>query len=148
MNKKDGFSAIALLALGLFALIKVLQLRVGSLRAPDTAFFPVLLSSLLILLSLILLGRSVWIKRIDQGGVSLGAHWKSLILVIPAFVAYAFLLEPIGYIVTTVLLILLVAKLASCSWKEAVWISVACTIVSYVIIIGLKGDLPKGILPF
>lgn len=149
MNKNDGFSAIALLALGFFGVIKGLQLPLGTFRAPDTAFFPVVLSSLLILLSLILLGRSLRVRRIEQGGVHFGERWKRLIVVVPAFVAYFFLLEPIGYVLTTVAMIILVAKLVNCSWKEAVAISIVCTVVTYILIVRyLNGPLPKGIIPF
>jgi len=149
MNKKDCFSAIALLAFGLFGAVKGLQLPLGSLRTPDTAFFPVVLSSLLILLSLILLGRSLWVGQLEPGGVNFGEHWKRLIVVVPALVAYFFLLEPIGYLLTTVAIIILVAKLVNCSWKEAVAISIVCTVVTYILIVRyLNGPLPKGIIPF
>lgn len=149
MNKKDGLSAIALLAFGFFGAIKGLQLPLGSFRAPDTAFFPVVLSSLLILLSLILLGRSFRVRHIEQGGVYFGKHWKRLIVVVPALVAYFFLLEPVGYVITTVAMIILVAKLVNCSWKEAIAISTVCTVVTYLLIVHyLNGPLPKGIIPF
>lgn len=149
MNKKDGFSAIALLALGFFGAVKGLQLPLGSFRAPDTAFFPVALSALLILLSLILLGRSFRVRYIEQGAVYFGKYWKRLIVVVPALVAYFFLLEPVGYVITTVAMIILVAKLVNCSWKEAVAISIVCTVVTYILIVRyLNGPLPKGILPF
>ncbi len=148
MNEKDGISAIALIALGLFAVIKGLQLPVGTLREPGTSFFPILLSSLLILLSLALLRRSIWVKQVAQGGARFGEYWKSLIIFILTFVAYAFLVAPVGYILTTVSMILVVARLANCSWKEAAWISVVCTVGSYILIVNLNGNLPKGVLPF
>ena len=149
MNKKDGYSAIALLALGFFGAVKGLQLPLGSFRAPDTAFFPVVLSSLLILLSLILLGRSLRVRQIEPGGTYFGKRWKRLIIVVPALIAYFFLLEPIGYLLTTVAMIILVARLVDCSWKEAIAISTICTVVTYTLIVHyLNGPLPKGIIPF
>jgi putative tricarboxylic transport membrane protein len=149
MNRNDGISAVALLALGIFALIKALQLPVGNVRMPDTGFFPVVLSALLIILSLILMARCLWGKLIRENGHLFGAQWKKVVIVVAGLIAYCFLLTPIGYIPTTVAIIVLVSRLTHCSWKEACAISVVCTAVSYVAIVGyLKGSLPSGIMPF
>ena len=149
MNRKDVFSALALLALGAFALLQALRLPVGTPRAPDMAFFPVLLSSLLIVLSMILLGQSLRSKRVQRGRLNLGEHWKKLIPVIVSLIAYCYLVEPVGYIISTILVIILVAKIVNCSWMEALTISVVCTVVSYVLVVHyLKSPLPQGIMPF
>lgn len=148
MNRKDGLPAITFLGIGLIALIAVCRLPIGTITAPDAAFFPMLLGSLLVLLSLVLMGRSVKVKFSKQGRVSEN-RWKKLILAAAGLVAYAFFLKPVGYVVCTVLVLILFAKMGSCSWKVALTVSVLCTLLSYVVFRWyLQSPLPQGVIPF
>ncbi len=153
VNKKDIGAALFLLAIGGIGLYKALLLPLGDLRAPDTAFMPVLLCGLLLTLALVLLVRAVWGRHepaAPAAGDTFAEHGrKKLLLVVLSFVAYCFLLDPLGYIIATALVIVIVARLMRCGWAETVAMALICAIGSYFLIVKyLKGPLPSGLLPF
>ncbi len=147
MNKKEASSALVFMGMGVIILVALHRDPVGTLAAPDMAFFPVVLSILLIILSLILIGRSMnetW-KKPER---LLGAGWPKLVPVIASLIAYTFLFEPLGYVLCTALLLILVGKLANCSWKVSILISLICTFFSYAVFGWyLHIPLPSGVLP-
>ena len=149
MDRKDCVAGVFLLGLGVFALVSALHYPVGTLHQPDTAFFPILLSTLLIIFSLISIGKSLLPKPHPQGGLHLGPHWKKLIPAFLGFGAYVVVFQPVGYIVSTLLLIVFFVKLVNPSWKAAFSISILCTALSYFVCVRyLHTPLPQGILPF
>jgi putative tricarboxylic transport membrane protein len=153
VNKKDIGAALFLLAIGGIGLYKALLLPVGDLRSPDTAFMPVLLCGLLLTLALALLARAVWSgpqATLPPAVETFAKHGrKKLLLVVLTFVAYCFLLDPLGYIISTALVIIIVARLMRCGWAETVAMALICTVGSYFLIVKyLKGPLPSGLLPF
>ena len=153
MNRKDIGSALFLIAIGGIGLYKALLLPVGDLRAPDTAFMPVLLCGLLLALALVLLMRAIWSRQepvLPATGDTFAEHGrKKLLLVVLTFAAYCFLLDPLGYIISTALVIVIVARLMRCGWAETVAMALICSVGSYFLIVNyLKGPLPSGLLPF
>ncbi len=147
MNKKEALSALAFMGIGIIVLVALYPAPVGTLAAPGMAFFPVVLSILLIMFSFILIGRSTkekW-KKPER---LLGAKWSKLVPLVASLIAYTFLYEPLGYVLCTAVLLILVGKLANCSWKVSVLVSFICTFLSY----GIFGwylhiPLPRGVLP-
>jgi len=130
------------------ALITMYRLPFGTLHGPDSAFFPVILSILLIGLSLILLGQSIIIKLAVQRGLW-EDRWQKLIPAIGALIAYAFLLKSVGYIICTLSILIFSARQEKCSWKASFLISFLCTFLSYSVFRWyLKSPLPQGIVPF
>lgn len=149
MNKKDAIGALAFLGIGLFAFVKGYQLPFGSIHAPDMAFMPLVLSAVLILLSLVLLGRSLLSKSRGEDRINLGKHRKRLIPLIAGLVIYGLLLRYLGYMASTLLVILLAAKIADCSWKAAFSVSISCTVLTFILFrVYLQCPLPKGVIPF
>jgi putative tricarboxylic transport membrane protein len=147
MGKKGMIPAFAFLAIGVVALVTMIQLPFGTIHEPDSAFFPVLLSLLLIVLSLVVLARSILSKL--TGPRLWGDQWQKLVPSVAALVAYAFLLKSVGYVICTFCILILVGKLEKCSWKATLLISVACTFLSYSVFRWyLKSPLPQGIVPF
>ena len=148
MEKRDQFPALTFIGIGVIALIALSKLPFGNVREPDTSFFPVLLSVLLIILSLALLWKSVASRVVPQGRFW-EERWKKLIPAIAALAVYAFLLKPVGYVVCTFFILILFAKIEKCSWKAAFLVSVFCTFFSYSLFRWyLQSPLPQGILPF
>jgi putative tricarboxylic transport membrane protein len=63
---------------------------------------------------------------------------------------FAYLLEKIGYILSILLLMLFLFKvMGSQKWHIAIISTILCTLFVYAIfVLGLKSQLPRGILPF
>lgn len=148
MNPKDAPPALIFLGMGLIGLWAIYRLPLGTISAPDTAFFPAILTGLLILLSLILLGRSRKEKIRNHPGEG-WALFPKLIPPAAVLILYAFLLKPLGYVVSTTAIVLFFARMAHCSWRTALTISVLCTFLSYALFRWyLQSPLPQGIVPF
>ena len=148
MRQKEKFPALLFLAIGMTALITMYRLPFGTLHEPDSAFFPVILSILLIGFSLILLGQSVITKSAVQRGLW-EDRWQKLIPTIGALIAYALFLKSVGYVLCTLLILLFSARQEKCSWKASLLISFLCTFLSYSVFRWyLKSPLPQGIVPF
>jgi putative tricarboxylic transport membrane protein len=146
--KEDKISALGFLGMGVTALVTMHGLSFGTIREPGTAFFPVLVSILLILLSFSLLVRSLMVRM--KGTSQLWSdRWIKLIPSVAVLVSYAFLLKPLGYVVCTIPTLIFFAKLERCSWKTTLLISFLCTSLSYIVFRWyLQSPLPKGIIPF
>ena len=68
---------------------------------------------------------------------------------IVGLIAYTFLYEPLGYVLCTAVFLILVGKLADCSWKVSLLVSLICTLLSYTIFSWyLHIPLSQGILNF
>lgn len=148
MSQKDKFPALVFLAIGMMALITMYRLPFGTIQEPDSAFFPVILSILLIGLSLILLGQSIITKLAEQRGLW-EDRWQKLIPAIGVLIAYAFLLKSVGYVICTLSVLIFSARQEKCSWKTSFLISFLCTFLSYSVFRWyLKSPLPQGIVPF
>ena len=148
MNSQDKIPALAFLAIGIVAFIAVVRLPFGTIHEPDTAFFPMIITIVIITLSLVLLAKSYAAKGGRQGRLW-NDRWQKLIPACAALVVYAFLLKPLGYVVCTLLILILFARLEKCSWKATVLVSFLCTFISYAVFEWyLKSPLPQGILPF
>ena len=148
MNQKDKIPALVFLAIGLGGLLTIIRLPFGSLHEPDTAFFPILITLLIIVLSLALFIRSLRAKAGEP--VHLWRdRWHRLIPVAASLVVYAFLLKAVGYVGCTLAILILIARLEKCSWKATMLVSFLCTFISYSVFTWyLKSPLPRGILPF
>ena len=148
MNKRDTIPILFFLAAGLIVLIQMVRLPVGTFRQPGTAFFPILLTILLLLLTVVLLIGYLRRKVVEQGSL-FGEYPKKIIPALGGLVLYGLLLTYLGFLLSTTLVLILYSRLAQCSWKAALTISVVCSVLSYFFFRGyLKSPLPQGILPF
>ena len=146
--KTDRVPALTFMGIGMIALIALLHLPMGTIKEPDTAFFPVLLSGLLIVLSSILLGKSLMTKLAAKDHLWKD-RWNKLIPSVSVFVAYSFMLKPVGYVVCTLLILFFFARMEKCSWKASLLISTLCTFLSYALFRWyLQSPLPQGMMPF
>lgn len=147
MDRKEGLPALVFIGIGVTVLVALYRVPFGRLSSPDMAFFPVVLSVLLIILSCVLIGRSIKAKVAAQARL-LGPRWTRLLPLSAALIAYTLLYDTLGYLLCTIALLLLTGKLAKCSWKTSLLISLVCTFISYVVFGWyMHIPLPEGILP-
>jgi putative tricarboxylic transport membrane protein len=140
----DRLTGLALLALALAYGVTAggYKAMIGDPLGP--AVFPIVLAIPLGLLSLYLIARPdrepVWPKR--------RALLKQLLAII-AFVAYACLLEPLGFVVSTFLAVVLLGWLLGARLHQAGAAGVGIAVVLFVLFDTLLGlPLPAGVLGF
>jgi putative tricarboxylic transport membrane protein len=143
-------SAIIWLVLATAIATECLRLGIGGFRSPDAGLFPFLTAALLGLFSLWLLIDSLLQKnrhptenRIVWGKET---KWRNILLTLGALVAYAFALNPIGYLLTTFLFLLfLFRQIGPQRWIVAILGAAFSSLLSYAIFhIWLQTQLPDG----
>ena len=141
--------ATMLLALAGYIFLAASALPFGTLRVPQTAFFPKTLALLLAVLALVLLAQTLignetlrHSEKIDTAG------WFRIGATLVTMAGFALALEPLGYLVTTFLLmVLLLRAIETQSWRKVIAVALATSLISYAIFAWLLGvPLPAGVL--
>jgi len=141
--------AAVLLALAGYIFLAASALPFGTPRVPQTAFFPKTLAVLLAILSLVLLVQALAgtetarsSERIDTAG------WFRIGATLATMAGFALVLEPLGYLVTAFLLmVLLLRAIEAQSWRKIIGVALATSLISYALFAWLLGvPLPPGVL--
>ena len=131
--------AILLLLFGAVTAGLSLQIRVGTLRAPGSGFFPFYLGLLLMLLAAIHLAQSRrrgrYVPR-DETGTEPRGSWQRVLLFLGATVLATALLTILGYsLASFVLMALLLYILGVRRWMHVVLIALCAAGVSYALFV-------------
>jgi hypothetical protein len=142
-------SAAFLLGVGIFFASRARNLDVGRIVQPGPGFFPFWLGVSLILLSLALIIRGFRAKAgTSPVAQSLwkGILWKKVILTLGALLIYAFLLESLGYVLATFLLMFFLFRaIEPQRWPVVILGSIVTSLVTYVVFrLWLQVQLPMG----
>jgi putative tricarboxylic transport membrane protein len=129
---------------------EAIRVGIGRFRSPDAGLFPFLTAVLLGVFSLWLFfdsllrksspgeeHRAVWGKE---------TRWKNILLTLAALAVYAFALNPLGYLLTTFLLILFLFRFIEPQrWIAAILGAAVTSSLSYTLFhIWLQTQLPDG----
>lgn len=149
MEKYDKITSLFLLFLSILICILSVKLPVGlgSLRDPGPAFLPFWSGVVMGLLSLVVYLKSIRKKSAEvRGSWFPKEQWINLILVLAALTAYAFLLDILGFLITTFLLMFFLFKvMGAMRWAWAIGGSIIFSVISYwIFYLWLKVQLPKG----
>ena len=149
IDKKDLYSALALLLITIVSLAEASKLPFGRLRAPKSGFFSLILIVLLGILSLVLLGQALRKRvggKIDSEVSSI--RWRKIGLVIGALLAYGLSFEYLGYVLCSFLFIFfLLLAIEPQKWWVVIVVAVLVSLGSYLVFgVLLKATLPAGIL--
>ena len=148
----EGIAAAALSAAAAFYLYLAWQLPVPRYATSSTpGFVPLVIGTIMLGLCLTLLGKVLLLRGTDAGEkVEFTARGLGKIaLALLALVAYAVLLEPLGFIVTSFLFLVAVTPLFG-RLPVGLWLGVPAgmVIVAQIAFVNvLKLRLPSGILP-
>jgi putative tricarboxylic transport membrane protein len=121
--------------------------------ATGPRFAPLLVGVLLLVLSVLFLARTVVRPDVDlaerAAREAATTDWARPALVVAALLAYAFLMEPLGYVVATALFFLVTARiLGSRAPLRDALAGLAIALVMYVAFTQFLGvDLPAGLTP-
>lgn len=124
-NKKDFLSGLVLVGFGLVALLIARNYRMGTAFRMGSGYFPVLLSSLLIVI-----GMTVTALAFKSGEVKLPkVAWRPLIMVSAAVALFGLILKGAGLLLATFAMVV-VSRLArpGYSWKETLVLSVLLSV--------------------
>jgi hypothetical protein len=152
MGKADRISGLFWLIFSLFFSYSAYKLGMGSLRQPGPGFFFFWAGIVVALLSLSVVVKSFGKKAADREKESIfgKSNVGKVCLVLISLFLYAFLMEPLGFLIVTFLLFMvLLGVIEKKSWRFAVLVSLAVTCIAYLVFeIGLQSQLPKGLLEF
>jgi hypothetical protein len=149
MKRADVTVALILTGLAAFVLLEAGKLSFGSMRVPRTAFFPVILATLLLMLSLILLGQALRGAPTGRGSERIEAEgWFRIGATLVTLIGFALALERLGFLLSTLLLmVLLLRAIESLEWHKVFAVALATFLVAYALFGWLLGiPLPDGIL--
>jgi putative tricarboxylic transport membrane protein len=138
-----------LLALAGYMFLAASALPFGTLRVPQTAFFPKTLALLLAVLSFILLAQSLAGTETSRSSEKIDTAGRFRIgATLATMAGFALVLEPLGYLVTTFLLmVLLLRAIEAQSWRKIIGVALATSLISYALFAWLLGvPLPAGVL--
>lgn len=149
IRKYDIYCGIFWLLLGGSVCVMSLKdLGLGTLRYPAPGFYPFLISLLLICIALVLIIRAVnYRKKAPEFSKRPSFGWN-VPITLGAMLVYAFVMDYLGYLISTSLLMLFFFKVtASLKW----WVSLLLTAVTisisyYFFVVLLQSQLPAGIL--
>jgi len=149
MRNTDQSSSLFWLVVAIGIVLLSMRYGVGTLHEPGPGFITFFAGAILIVLSLALF-FSNFRDRADRS--SLWSLWAGLetgkiLYVILLLVAYIFLLKPVGFLISTFLLLVLLFRVkGSYRLKTVLLMSLLVTAGSYLVFeIWLKAQLPKGI---
>lgn len=147
MKNLDVKSSLFWLILSIVIMVESYRFDIGSFHNPGPGFLTFWTGSILGLLSVILLLKS-WKTRSNEMELDFKKiMWKNVILVVASMFVYALLLEQLGFMLTTLLLIgFLLLAIESKKWYVVIAVAILTALMSYAIFeLWLGSQLPKGI---
>ena len=155
MSRNGLYDTIFWIALGAFvSAFAYIKLGIGKLNAPGSGLMPFLLGLLFGLLALYKLvtrilqhGEGEEKPKEEEEAEQHGVVYKKVILVVVALFAYAILIEPLGFILTTFLTMTLLFRSAGFKqWGLALAYSAGVVLITYFLFTYLGVRFPPGIL--
>jgi putative tricarboxylic transport membrane protein len=146
----DRVSGLFWLAFGLLCMYGSIRLGLGTLREPGTGFFPFLTAGFACLMALWVLVRAFLRKKGTEARISSfwqGKQWHQPLIVAILMAGYVLVLEKVGFLLTSFVVLLLMLKLVEkFPWWKAITISVCASGLTYLVFhVLLKTTLPVGI---
>jgi len=152
MRKYNLITGIIWLIVAILIFSESLHLGLGKFNFPGPGFFPFLTAIPLAFLSLLLIWEAAPLRRQKvreiQAVWAADTDWRKIILTLGALITYVLLLEKLGYLLGTFLLMLFLFKsIEPQRWIIAVFASIVAVLLSYLIFnFWLQCQFPEGIL--
>lgn len=151
MNRYDKIGGFVWLVISLGIIASTWHYPFGTLEKPGTGFVPVLSGVIMAGLSLGIIFQAVFRgkegNKEEEKGSFLNDRWPKLVVTLIILFSYPFLLDILGFILTTFALVLFLLKIVEpTKWRTALLHSALWTGVSYILFyIVLKVPMPKGV---
>ena len=150
MKNPDQYSGIFWIVLGGAITGSSFFYGVGSFSAPGPGFITLLAGAVLTLLSVILFISSTRGKGVGESLHSLweGRQTGKALYILGLLVAYMFLVTPLGFLLSTFLLLIFLFRVqAAYSLRKVIFLSATATVASLVVFdVWLGVQLPRGLI--
>lgn len=143
--------ALIWVVLGIAVTVRSYKLQLGSLQNPGLGLMPFLLGIILFLCSLIIVVRSLMAvrhkARQENKGMWSDIEFKRIIVCLSSLVGYGLILETVGFVVSTFLLLFVLFKvIGSRKWLFSLITSLIVVVLSYLLfVVLLDVEMPSGI---
>ena len=153
MKTGDLLPSLLLILFGALFCRSSLLIGIGSIGAPGPGLIPFGTGALLILFSLGTIVEMIVTRRTEAGSSTplfTGKRWGVVLAVLASLFAYALVLNFLGFLAATFLVLTLLFKIpAQQSWKGALGAAALTTASTYALFAyALQCSLPSGILEF
>ena len=149
MRRTNSIIAFAFVGLATFLFFAAGRLNFGNFRVPQTGFFPKILIGLLLVLALVLLAQAMREPENERVAAQIPAEgWFRIGSTLATLVGFALVLERLGFLLSTFLLmVLLLRAIEAPRWPKVVVVALVTALVSYGLFAWLLGvPLPTGAL--
>jgi putative tricarboxylic transport membrane protein len=139
-NPKDFFAGLLFIAFGVVAIVVGSNYALGTAARMGPGYFPRILGILLITL-----GGALALRSLKTQGAKVPRFlWRPLLLVLGSVVVFGFIVEQVGLLLSTIVLILSASAAShEFRWKEALASGVFFALLAIaVFVLGLKLQLP------
>jgi len=140
-GQKDFWSGVIYVSFGAAVLLASQHFPMGRAGRMGPAYFPTMLSSLLILIGVIAVARSF----IKSGGRIDAVAWKPLVLIVAGTVGFGFLVLTMGLVVALATLALVSAAASTnfkLGWRPLVGLAAVIALCVLVFVYGLGVPMP------
>ena len=147
MRRHDLWAAVFLLLFGVLASVETRKLTIGELGRPGPGFFPFFLAAVLSIVSLALLFQSLRIKSAKETTHRTEARqWGKVAWTLFGLVVYAFVLESLGFLLSTFFLMLFLFRAVDpLRWPVAIAGALTTSFLTYAIFkLWLQIPFPSG----
>jgi putative tricarboxylic transport membrane protein len=147
MKKPDAIADVAWFILGIAVMVNSLGLKLGTLRSPGSGLMPFVIGALLAIVAVARFADAVRTPhRGAAGGGMRLVDLRNPALIAGAMFAFPLILEPLGFMVTTFLFLLVLLKgLEPRSWPRALASSAVVAVLAYAVFVRLLDvELPAG----
>ena len=151
MKKTDQWSGGGLLILAGFICWGSASLTYGNIHNPGAGFFPRWLGIILGAMAIGLILKAAWQRQGAKGPGEIPpgrVRWEKVLFVLLALVLYGALLNTLGFLIVTVLLLAFLLRFIELQpWKTVIGWTLLASLGSYLIFeLWMKLRLPKGFL--
>ncbi|MGD9921014.1 MAG: tripartite tricarboxylate transporter TctB family protein [Pseudorhodoplanes sp.] len=138
----DRIAGAVITAVGAFLLYTASPLPFGRLNSPEAGFFPIVLATMLTAL-----GAVLFVSSFRTESFSLELTPRSWLVPLSAalLVAYALLVNRIGFIICTTAVLLTLTKANGLTWRTSLLLCVPAVLAAYIGFSELGVPLPRGI---
>jgi len=149
MKKYAIFPALFWVGLSLFVIIFSYRMGLGGFHNPGPGLMPFLLGVFLLPISLYLLIRSAFRNGEgieapnEEGGQT---NYKQIGLILISLFVYAFLLERLGFLITTFIFLVLLFRSVGNRWRTVLAASVLTVLTAYFVFTFFGVRFPEGVL--
>lgn len=133
---------------GVLVALEAQTLKLGRISRPEPGFFPFWLGIALVILGAVLAVSSRRGTAAESEGSWKELKWEKIVYSLVSVLAYAFLLQPLGFLISTfILMFLLFRVVGDQKWFVVAAGSVITSLVTYLLFrVWLQVQLPSGLL--